>query len=93
MKVVHIICKGKRGVVEDTNSFISHEWNMSLEDAKKITEVRLHEHQIDPEYLRGQVDHLYLNPKSGRVVFHCSKIPLSNQVVSNWRQWIAFTKI
>lgn len=90
-KNIHILCQGRRAVIESATHFDTFEWNLSLADAKNIEEVSLHEKQKEPEYLRGRVERVLLNPETGRVVFSCVKLDNRPDIVSNWSRWKAYT--
>ena len=90
-KNIHILCKGKRAVVESETHFDTYEWNLSLADARNIEEVSLHEKQSEPEYLRGKVERVLLNPETGRIVFSCIKLDNRPDIVSNWYRWVAYS--
>lgn len=93
MKNVHILCKGRRNIIEDAEHFVTFEWNLSLVSAAHtIKEVSLHEKQSEPEYLRGEVISVLLNVHTHRVVFHCRKLPNRSNIVDGWAQWVAYTE-
>lgn len=92
MKNIHILCKGRRNVIEDDEHFVTFEWNLTLVNAAhNIIEVSLHEKQDEPEYLRGRVESVLLNVHTHRVVFHCRKLPNRPDVVGRWAQWVAYS--
>lgn len=92
MKNIHIMCKGRRNIVENGDEFVTFEWNLSLVTAAhNISEVSLHERQDEPEYLRGKVINVLLNVHTHRVVFHCKKLPNRPDVFGGWAQWVAYS--
>lgn len=93
MRNIHILCKGRKNVVEDGDHFVTFEWNLALPNCANVTEVSLHEEQDSPEYLRGEVVALLLNVHTHRVVFYCRKLPNRPDVFGKWAQWVAYSEI